>query len=120
MRVITSKEWKITTAYYGMYFSVYAILMRIGIKCEIHSCTIEFVKLFLGHYFNREEILLLSMALQARIDSQYYTNRRLPENLSKEIKDKAEDFFLKCKSIVPLINEKEAVAIRKRLQTINL
>ncbi len=116
MKAIASKEWKITTAYYGMYFSIYAILMKIGMKCEIHRCTIEFVKRFLSQYFNREEILSLSTALQARIDMQYYTNRKLPENLIENIGDKAREFYLKCKSIVQVINEKETAAIRNRLQ----
>lgn len=44
-------EWEISAAYYSMYFSVYAILMKIGIKSEIHSCTIEIVRKFLGDYF---------------------------------------------------------------------
>lgn len=37
-------EWEISSGYYAMYFSVYAILMRLGVKSEIHSCTIEFAK----------------------------------------------------------------------------
>lgn len=40
MRVNTIKDWKISTAYYAKYFSLYALLMKIGIKCNIHSCTI--------------------------------------------------------------------------------
>lgn len=27
----------ISACYYSMYYSIYAVLMRIGIKCEIHS-----------------------------------------------------------------------------------
>ena len=48
MRVNVIKDWKISTAYYTLYFSLYALLMKIGIKCEIHSCTIAFAKEFLG------------------------------------------------------------------------
>jgi len=44
MRVNIIKDWKISTAYYKIYFSLYAILMKLGIKCGIHSCTIEFAK----------------------------------------------------------------------------
>ena len=35
-----SKVWLATTKYYCKYFAVYALLMKIGIKCEIHECTI--------------------------------------------------------------------------------
>ena len=47
MSVNIIKDWKISTAYYTIYFSLYSILTKIGIKCEIHSCTIAFAKRFL-------------------------------------------------------------------------
>jgi len=46
MNSITSPDWRISTAYYAMYYSVYAILMKSGIKSEIHSCTIECMRIF--------------------------------------------------------------------------
>ena len=39
-----SKIWLATTKYYCEYFTVYALLLKIGIKCEIHNCTIEVCK----------------------------------------------------------------------------
>ncbi|MBU3907522.1 MAG: hypothetical protein KKA64_04715 [Nanoarchaeota archaeon] len=39
-----SNMWLATTKYYCEYFSVYAMLQKIGIKCEIHDCTIELAK----------------------------------------------------------------------------
>ena len=39
IKLNTIKDWKISTSYYTLYFSVYALLMKIGVKCEIHSCT---------------------------------------------------------------------------------
>ena len=52
MRINVVKDWKISTAYYTLYFSLYSILTRIGIKCEIHSCTIAFAKRFLREFFS--------------------------------------------------------------------
>ena len=40
-----SNMWLATTKYYCEYFAVYALLMRIGIKCEIHECTIAVCQL---------------------------------------------------------------------------
>ena len=60
MRVNIIKDWKISTAYYTIYFSLYAVLMKLGIKCGIHSCTIEFAKRFLREYF--EELEMTSSA----------------------------------------------------------
>ncbi len=30
-------EWQISSCYYAMYFSLYALMMKIGVKCENHS-----------------------------------------------------------------------------------
>ena len=73
-------EWQISAAYYSMYFSLYAILMRIGIKCEIHSCTIAFAEVFLKEFLSSEDIELLKIALKSRIDLQYYTDRKISLN----------------------------------------
>ncbi|HPC81674.1 MAG TPA: hypothetical protein P5140_08385 [Methanofastidiosum sp.] len=64
IQVNIKKEWKIATAYYTIYFSLYAILMRVGIKSEIHSCTVDFVKEYLNDYFNKEEIELIEDSLK--------------------------------------------------------
>ena len=37
---IGEPDWITTTAYYARYFALYALLMKIGIKSEIHDCTI--------------------------------------------------------------------------------
>ncbi|MCH8329263.1 MAG: hypothetical protein IIB81_02630, partial [Nanoarchaeota archaeon] len=54
-----NKDWEISSLYYTMYFSLYSILMRIGIKCEIHSCTIEFMRQFLQEHFNDDDFFLI-------------------------------------------------------------
>jgi len=33
-------EWAVSESYYAKYFAVYSLLSKIGIKCEIHDCTI--------------------------------------------------------------------------------
>ncbi len=33
-------EWAVSASYYAKYFAVYALLQKIGMKCEIHDCTI--------------------------------------------------------------------------------
>src|SRR3989338_8455966 len=66
MNEINVRDWKISTAYYTMYFSLYAILSRVGIKCELHGCTIEFANSFLKEYFTAEEIDFLEDSMGAR------------------------------------------------------
>ena len=33
-------EWAVSASYYAEYFEVYSLLSKIGVKCEIHDCTI--------------------------------------------------------------------------------
>ena len=110
------KDWKISTAYYTIYFSLYSILTKIGIKCEIHSCTIEFVKRFLKDFFNEEELDFTEDSLKARIDSQYYVDRTVPDEQYNKMVTKAPGFLVKCKSVLIKLNEKKINEIRKQFQ----
>ena len=112
------RDWKISTAYYTIYFSLYAILMKLGVKCEIHSCTIEFAKHFLKDYFKEDEFDLLEDSLKARIDSQYYVDKRIKDEQFQEMIKTAPKFFVKCKLIIEKINENKVNSIRKELKQI--
>lgn len=116
MRVNIIREWKISTAYYTLYFSLYAILVKIGIKCEIHSCTLEFARQFLKDYFEENELSFLKDSLKARIDAQYYVNRNVPDSQFDEMLQRAPEFFVKCKSIVQKLSEKKISEIRAKLK----
>ena len=116
LRVNIIKDWKISTAYYTIYFSLYALLIRMGIKCEIHSCTVEFAKQFLEEYFSKEELDFIEDSLKARIDSQYYVDRTVPDPQYKKMIKLAPEFLVKCKSILLKLNEKKINEIRKKFQ----
>jgi uncharacterized protein (UPF0332 family) len=116
MRVNFIKDWKISTAYYTLYLSLYSILTKIGINCEIHSCTIEFTKRFLKDYFNEEELDFIGDSLRARIDSQYYIDRTVPDDQYNKMIMKAPEFLVKCKSILIKLNEKAVNGIRGKFQ----
>ncbi len=91
-----SKVWLAAAKYYCEYFAVYSFLMKLGIKCEIHECTIALCRLL------EEKGLLpggyskiLEEDKQLRIDNQYYLKNR-------EVRidyDKIADFVLKIKHI---------------------
>jgi len=72
-----SNMWLATTKYYIEYFAVYSILMKIGIKCEIHDCTIALIK-----FLEKESVIksgiskLLEKDKELRIDNQYYLKNK--------------------------------------------
>ncbi|MFH1848587.1 MAG: HEPN domain-containing protein [archaeon] len=116
MRVNIIKDWRISTAYYALYFSLYSILTKIGVKSEIHSCTIEFARRFLKDYFEDEELDFTEDSLKARIDSQYYVDRTVPDEQYNKMITKTPEFLVKCKSILIKLNEKRAGEIRSKFQ----
>ena len=116
MRINVIKDWKISTAYYTIYFSLYSILTRIGVKCEIHSCTIEFAKRFLREYLAEEDLDFTEDSLKARIDSQYYVDRAVSDEQYNKMVKNSPEFLVKCKSISNKLNEKKVNDIRKEFQ----
>lgn len=82
-------KWGVIMAYYACYNALYALLMKAGIKCEIHDCTIEIMKLING--FSDGDYLFLTKLKEQRIQAQYYLKKEKLENLP-EVKK----FVLKC------------------------
>ena len=66
-------DWAYTAGYYAMYFSAYAVLMKAGIRCEVHDCAIA----LLGHLFgDRVDAGLVEDfegAKKMRVGAQHYT-----------------------------------------------
>jgi uncharacterized protein (UPF0332 family) len=116
LRTSKSRDWQLTAAYYAIYHSIYSILMKIGVKCEIHSCTIEFAKRFLNDHFTPDDFELIDKAFSARIDSQYYVNRQVPDKNYELIMKKTPVFMVKCKNIV--VEQKEINEIRIKISSL--
>jgi len=107
----TTGKWKIITGYYACYNAFYSILMKCGIRCEIHDCSIELMNLF---DFNSSEINYLKNLKTNRIQTQYYLKPILLEN-ETEVKK----FILKCKDILNNLDSKTIENIRKKLMEIS-
>jgi len=108
-----SKVWLATTKYYCEYFSVYALLMKLGIKSEIHECTIAICELL-------EELKIVPLGYskrleqdkQLRIDNQYYLkNKEVPINY-----DELLTFVLTIKDINNKLTKEEIQKIRERIR----
>lgn len=85
---------------------------------RIHSCTIEFARMFLKEYFSEEDMDFAKDSLKARIDLQYYVDRTIPDKQYNEMIEKAPEFLIKCKSILIKLNEKKINEIRKKFSKV--
>ena len=106
----TKGKWKLITAYYSCYNALYSILMKCGIKCEIHECTIELMGLF---DFTKKEIDFMSELKSDRIQAQYYL-----KNIELKNEEQVKEFVLKCKTVANNINSENIEDIRKIIQKI--
>ena len=90
-------DWVASTAYYAKYFAVYSLLMKVGIKCEIHDCTIELIdKVFELKKFSNQ----LKYSKKDRIDLQYYISEKIEtKNVIKRAK-KAYNYVLEMEQII--------------------
>ena len=113
IKIAIGTEWQVAASYYAMYFSLYAILMKIGIKSEIHRCTILFMKRYLSEYSTKDEIDIVE---QARITTQYYTDKPIDEDLSERIKEEALNIQIKCRHIT--FTESEINVIRRKFRKV--
>ena len=108
-----SNIWLATTKYYCEYFTVYSLLMKIGIKCEIHDCTIEIVKILEEqNILTKGTAKILERDKNLRIDNQYYLkNKTVIVDY-----DKIRDMFLFVKNKINTITLDEINRVRLLLK----
>lgn len=110
-----SNMWLATTKYYCEYFAVYSVLMKIGIKSEIHECTISLVKFLEKEgLFEKGIWKVLEKDKEMRIDNQYYLkNKKVYFSYNSIL-----EFVLKIKEILMSLNEEKIGLIRKNLKEV--
>ncbi|MEK6914412.1 MAG: HEPN domain-containing protein [Nanoarchaeota archaeon] len=113
-----SLRFSVSACYYSMYYSLYAILMKIGIKCEIHSCTLKFMKEFLSELYSKEDIKTINKAFDCRNIIQYYIDRVVQKSDSNFIISEAPFFYTKSKEILGKLNESQVKKIREKINII--
>ena len=118
---IYETDWILTTAYYARYFALYALLMKIGIKSEIHDCTINIAKLLADNGILTQNLVEdIAKAKQTRIDTQYYVEpQQTPKTIQRNI-ESARKFVLETEKTIENITTEQINAIRnqlKKLQT---
>jgi len=108
-----SNMWLSTTKYYCEYFAVYAVLMKLGIKSEIHECTISLVKFLESQeIFKKGTWKTLEKDKELRIDNQYYLkNKKVDFSY-----DFLFEFTLEIKEILMSLTEGRIKEIRKELK----
>lgn len=112
-------QFAISACYYSMYYSLYAILMKIGIKYEIHTCTLEFMKRLLNNFYSKEDFKIINKAFDARNTSQYYVDKIVAKEDIDFIMSNAPYFLSKSKDIFIKNKRKGYLRNKKRNRSNN-
>lgn len=112
-------EWILDTSYYAKYFMVYALFMKVGIKSEIHDCTI----FALNSLFVEEGIIdndtyeELEKSKDLRVGALYYDKDFGREEILRRAKT-APEFCLKVESILDKITKEDIEKVRKKFNVL--
>lgn len=110
-----SNMWLATAKYYIEYFAIYSILMKIGIKCEIHDCTISLVKLFEDEdVISKGTYEILEKDKELRIDNQYYLKNK-PVDINFET---LSEFLLSIKESLNNLNNNMIGILRQKIKSL--
>ncbi len=115
-KVEESRIWRATTAYYVFYYALYSLMLRIGVKCEIHSCSIEFMKRYLREFYSGKDMSMFEKAFSARINLQYYADRTVDDAVIDDVDQHCRRFFVKTKDSLAGLGEAGIREIRKELE----
>lgn len=107
------KRWAIVAAYYARYHALYAIFMKIGVKCEIHTCTIAAAKaLFLKSELAKE----IGTSMKQRINMQYYADRTISNaDYTKNI-GSSPDFVIEMEKLSAKLGTNDIKRTRNKLE----
>jgi len=107
-------EWAVSASYYAKYFAVYSLLSKIGVKCEIHDCTITLFEYLFCDSIPKEVIKDLRESKADRVEMQYYT-QQISVNLEQVIKG-TKKFVLEIENVADGLNSERIAELQKRLK----
>lgn len=113
---INETEWIMTTAYYARYFALYALLMKLGVKSEIHDCSIAVARLLAREGILTENLANdISQAKEMSVEVQYYVTRELEQGKVRRNVESARKFVLEIEKAIENTTTEQIESIRNTL-----
>jgi uncharacterized protein (UPF0332 family) len=109
-------DWAVSASYYSKYFVVYALLSKLGVKCEIHDCTITLFERLLAGIIPEEILKDLRSSKEDRIESQYYT-QEISVDL-EQVRAKTKRFVLEVEKVIDGLNPEKKEQLQKALKSL--
>ena len=115
LKKLESKIWIASASYYTMYYCLYSIMMKIGVKCEIHACSLLFMKTFLRRFYSEKDIEMINEASKARSDLQYYPDKGVLDSAVNLVRKYSSDFYANTITALSKLKESDIKLIREEL-----
>jgi uncharacterized protein (UPF0332 family) len=107
-------DWSVSASYYAKYFAVYALLSKIGVKCEIHDCTITLFSYLFSTAQYHDLVKELRQSKEDRVDVQYYS-KEVKTDLDNII-PQTKQFVLQIEEIIDTLNAEKIADLQKNLK----
>ena len=107
-------DWAVSASYYSKYFAVYALLSKIGVKSEIHDCTIALFEYLFSDSIPKEIVEELRNSKEDRVEAQYYTNEITVD--LEQVTKKTLKFVLEVEKITDEMNTRKIAELQKTLE----
>ncbi len=107
-------EWAVSASYYARYFAVYALLQKIGVKCEIHDCTIALFSYLFHDNIPAGMTQQLKEAKEERVEAQYYPVDT--DVHGQELLDGTKSFVYEIEKLIDSLNSEKILLLQKRLR----
>lgn len=109
-------DWAVSASYYAKYFAVYSLLSKIGVKSEIHDCTITLFEHLFCDSVSSELLKDLRSSKEDRVEMQYYT-QEIQVDLKQTIK-KTKKFVLEIEKLIDGLNTEKITELQKKLKNL--
>ena len=110
---INNLKDSVALTYYSMYYSLLALLFRVGIKCENHTGSIMLLKQVFGVDNGQ-----IAAAKKERVDKQYYVDFQVSRNEVSEMITIAEKFNSDVFNFIDTLNQQDIDRYRDRINEI--
>lgn len=107
-------EWAISASYYARYFAVYGLLAKIGVKCEIHDCTIALFEYLFDDTVSTQLIQELRDSKRNRVETQYYPIT-METDLEEEM-SQTKNFVLVIEKTLDSLNSEDVLRLQRKLK----
>lgn len=107
-------EWVVSTSYYARYFAAYALMSKIGVKCEIHDCTIALFSHLFSDSIPSHFIKEFKQSKDDRVDMQYYPKEAKIN--TEQLISQTKTFVLQMEEIIDGLNTEKIAVLQNKVK----